>query len=140
MVKRWPGSDEAASAYVELGDYYFDQSNAYRALVAYRKGLEHGGLGAELEAYARYRLGWTYYNIEVFDQGAEELARVGAAQERGALADAARDDLPRFLLELEPALRAPLVARVCGQDGACLSRLEDRTLRLRRESGRVTPP
>ncbi|MFT5686810.1 MAG: TolA-binding protein, partial [Myxococcota bacterium] len=104
LVRDFPGSDFAASAYVQIGEHHFDRNDAYKALLAYKHATEIPG--HDKVDYARYKLGWCYYNVGEYDQAIVMMRAVASrppATETGAiqLAEEAQRDLVRFYIDTE---------------------------------------
>ena len=64
LVKNYPQSRFTPDAYVMIGEYYFDNNNAYKALLAYKKAT--GYRNSDKYAFAMYKLGWCYYNCLLY--------------------------------------------------------------------------
>lgn len=76
LVKQYPDSAFVPDAYVNIGEYYFDNNNAYKALLAYKKAAafrEHSKY-----AYSMYKLGWCYYNVGEYGKGIDTMKAVVA--------------------------------------------------------------
>lgn len=83
LVKTFPNSRLLPEAYVGIGDYYFDQNSAFKALMAYQKAAAFEDSPVAL--YARYRLAWCYYNVGEYEKAIENMKAVA---EEGARPDA----------------------------------------------------
>ena len=48
-------------AYVLIGEYWFDENQAFKALTAYQRAAAYKD--SEKYAFAKYKLAWCYYNV-----------------------------------------------------------------------------
>jgi tetratricopeptide (TPR) repeat protein len=107
LVKLFPDSHFVPDAFVQIGEYYFDHDNAYKALLAYKKATayrEHDKYG-----FAMYKLAWCYYNVGEYGKSivtmkavvAYSMAQVqaGAAGSKLELGEEALKDLVRFFAD-----------------------------------------
>ena len=104
LVRSYPDSELVPDAYLQIGEYYFDNEEVYKALLAYKKASAYRH--HEHYALALYKLSWCYYNVGEYGQALDTLKRVitwsdgaiEAGQERGAvdLREEAYADLVRF--------------------------------------------
>lgn len=107
LVKLFPDSSFVPDAYVQIGEYYFDHDNAYKALLAYKKATayrEHEKYG-----FAMYKLAWCYYNVGEYGKAivtmkavvAYSMAQVqaGASGSKLELGEEALKDLVRFFAD-----------------------------------------
>ena len=108
LVKTYPESGYVADAYVQIGEYYFDNNNAYKALLAYQKASAYRD--SPKYAFAMYKLAWCYYNVGEYGKAIDTMKSVVAysmaAQEAGAgtksniqLQEEALKDLVRFFAD-----------------------------------------
>jgi tetratricopeptide (TPR) repeat protein len=108
LVKTYPESGYVPDSYVQIGEYYFDNNNAYKALLAYQKASAYRD--SPKYAFAMYKLGWCYYNVGEYGKAIDTMKQVVAysmaAQSSGAasksniqLQDEALKDLVRFFAD-----------------------------------------
>ncbi len=108
LVKTYPESSYVPDAYIQIGEYYFDNNNAYKALLAYQKASAYRD--SPKYAFAMYKLAWCYYNVGEYGKAIDTMKSVVAysmaAQEAGAgqksnitLQDEALKDLVRFFAD-----------------------------------------
>jgi tetratricopeptide (TPR) repeat protein len=105
LVKLYPSSSWVPDAYILIGEYYFDNNDAFPALRAYLKAsayTEHPRYG-----FAMYKLGWSYYNVEEYGKAIDTMKRVvaysmeqsGSDQSKVRLEEEALKDLVRFFAD-----------------------------------------
>ena len=104
LVKLYPQSSFVPDAYVLIGEYYFDNDNAFGALKAYQKATQF--TDSPKYAFAMYKLGWCYYNVGDYGKGIETMKAVvtysmnqGADAKGIQLQDEALKDLVRFFAD-----------------------------------------
>ena len=112
LVKAYPDSQFVPDAYVLIGEYYFDQNNAYKALLAYQKASAYKD--HPKYSFAMYKLAWCYYNVGEYGKAIDTMKAVvtfsmttAAAQQgqqmdekaRLTLQDEALKDLVRFFAD-----------------------------------------
>jgi cellulose synthase operon protein C len=70
LIARYPRSRFATEAWVRIGEYYFDEYTQPNALANAADAYEHAILDANHPLYdkALYKLGWTYYRMDRFDE------------------------------------------------------------------------
>ncbi|MCB9745781.1 MAG: tetratricopeptide repeat protein [Alphaproteobacteria bacterium] len=95
LVKTYPTSEHVQAAYVVLGDYYFDQNNAYKALLAYMKATNY--TDGDQTQYARYKLAWCYYNVGEYGKAIESMERA-VLESRARVAESLTPDSPEARL------------------------------------------
>ena len=61
LVKTYPESAKIPDAYVLIGEYWFDENQAYKALTAYQKAAAFKT--HDKYAFANYKLAWCYFNV-----------------------------------------------------------------------------
>jgi len=110
LVRTYPESRLVSDAYVMIGEYYFDNNNAYKALVAYRKAASFGR-DSEKYAFSMYKLAWCYYNVGEYGKSIDTMKAVvahamaeaskedGKARSRIQLQEEALKDLVRFFAD-----------------------------------------
>lgn len=74
LVKLYPQSSFVPDAFVLIGEYYFDENNAYQALRAYQKATQYKD--SEKYPFAMYKLGWCYYNVGDYGKGIDTMKAV----------------------------------------------------------------
>jgi tetratricopeptide (TPR) repeat protein len=86
LVRSYPDSVFVPDAFVQIGEYYFDENNAYRALQAYQKAAKFRN--SEKFGFALYKLSWCYYNVAEFGKAIDTMKRVVALE--GSETDASK--------------------------------------------------
>ena len=76
LTKQYQDSQYVPDAHVNIGEYYFDNNNAYKALLAYKKATAYRD--SEKYAFSLYKLGWCYYNVGEYSKGIETMKQVVA--------------------------------------------------------------
>lgn len=76
LVKTYPESPFVPDAYVQIGEFYFDDNNAYKALLAYQKAAAYRD--SDKYAFALYKLGWCYYNVGEYGKAIDTMKTVVA--------------------------------------------------------------
>ncbi len=105
LVRMYPDSQFVPDTYVNLGEYYFDKDNAYKALTNYKKATayrDHDKYGFSL-----YKLAWCYYNVGEYGKSISSMKQVvsySMADATGSssklqLQDEALKDLVRFFAD-----------------------------------------
>jgi TolA-binding protein len=104
LVKLYPQSSFVPDSYVLIGEYFFDNDNAYGALKAYLKATQYKD--SEKYPFAMYKLAWCYYNVGDYGKGIETMKAVVAHamadqnQKTGIrLEEEALKDLVRFFAD-----------------------------------------
>ena len=107
LVRTYPESAYLPDAYVQIGEYYFDENNAYKALIAYQKATRYKD--SPQYAFANYKLAWCYYNVGEYGKGIETMKGVvqysmtaqdgSDDKKRLTLQDEALKDLVRFFAD-----------------------------------------
>jgi tetratricopeptide (TPR) repeat protein len=105
LTKQYPDSTYIADAYVNIGEYYFNETeNAYKALLAYKKATGYPDSGKY--SFALYKLAWCYYNVGEYGKAIDTMKSVvtytqnqGNAQKAIQLQDEALKDLVRFFAD-----------------------------------------
>jgi tetratricopeptide (TPR) repeat protein len=107
LVRSYPDSGYVPDAFVQIGEYYFDENNAYRALQAYRKAAKFRD--SEKFGFALYKLSWCYYNVAEYGKAIDTMKRVVALESAGEgsrkkktailLSEEALKDLVRFFAD-----------------------------------------
>lgn len=105
LVRTYPESGYVPDAYVLIGEYYFDQNNAYKALLAYQKAARYKD--SPKYAFAMYKLAWCYYNVGEYGKGIDTMKAVvaysmadqGTDKSKLTLQEEALKDLVRFFAD-----------------------------------------
>ena len=96
LVRTYPDSGYLPDSYVQIGEYYFDENNAYKALMAYQKATRYKD--SPQYAFANYKLAWCYYNVGEYGKGIETMKGVVAFSMTAA---EGQDDKKRLTLQEE---------------------------------------
>jgi tetratricopeptide (TPR) repeat protein len=107
LVRTYEASNYRADAYVQIGEYYFDANNAYKALTAYQNATKYKD--SPQYAFANYKLAWCYYNVGEHGKAIDTMKGVvaysmtpaegQADSKRLTLQDEALKDLVRFFAD-----------------------------------------
>jgi len=107
LVRTYPDSEFVPDAFVQIGEYYFDENNAYRALQAYQKAAKYRN--SQKYGFALYKLAWCYFNVAEYGRAIDTMKRVVSLEGSGAqgsqkktsirLAEEALKDLVRFFAD-----------------------------------------
>ena len=107
LVKSYPESGWVPDAYVMIGEHYFEDSNAYKALLAYQKASAYRN--SDKYPFAMYKLAWCYYNVGEYGKSIDTMKSVvaysmsseagGGAKSNLQLQDEALKDLVRFFAD-----------------------------------------
>ncbi len=105
LVRTYPDSGYVPDSYVLIGEYYFDNNNAYKALIAYQKAARYKD--SPKYAFAMYKLAWCYYNVGEYGKAIDTMKAVVAysmANQDGdksklTLQEEALKDLVRFFAD-----------------------------------------
>lgn len=99
LVRSYPNSKFLAAAYVQIGEYHFDNNAAFKALGAYKQAtLDKSG---EWYAFANYKLAWCYYNVSEYGKAIETMKHVVAFSMTGAEGQSEADAKKRVNLQEE---------------------------------------
>ena len=79
LIGRYPKSKFVTEAWVRIGEYYFDAYNDRQALAKAVEAYEAAVKDKQSPLYdkALYKLGWTYYKMDRFDDAVDPLPRPG---------------------------------------------------------------
>ena len=96
LVNEYPNSQYVPDAYLQMGDYFFEEHQTFAAKNNYEEVLEFSDY--RNFDYALYQLGWTHYNMEDEDRASADyfkrvVEREQDAAEWGLLANRAINDL-----------------------------------------------
>lgn len=106
LTKNYTNSQYLPSAYIAIGEYWFERNDAYKALQQYQKATRYKN--SPKYGFATYKLAWCYYNVNEYDKAIETMKSVvsysQAAAESGdrkklTLYDEALKDLVRFFAD-----------------------------------------
>lgn len=104
LVKLYPQSSFVPDSYVLIGEYYFENDNAFGALKAYQKATQY--TDSPKYPFAMYKLAWCYYNVGDYGKGIETMKAVvtySMNQEQNSsgiqLQEEALKDLVRFFAD-----------------------------------------
>jgi cellulose synthase operon protein C len=106
LTKEYSESEYIPGAFVQIGEYYFDRNNAYKALNAYKQAAKYKNFSNY--GFAVYKLSWCYYNVGEYDnaiEGMKTVVRYSETQKASGdkkaltLQDEALKDLVRFFAD-----------------------------------------
>lgn len=104
LVKQYPESGYVADTYVNIGEYYFEDNNAYKALQAYKRAASFRD--SPKYSFALYKLAWCYFNVGEYDNAINTMKSVvsytqtqGEKDKAIQLQDEALKDLVRFFAD-----------------------------------------
>jgi cellulose synthase operon protein C len=105
LTQQYSGSRYTADAYVNIGEYYFDNNNAYKALQAYKQATRFQD--SPQYGFALYKLAWCYFNVQEYDAAIDHMKQViSYSQDSGdgtakkvTLQEEALKDLVRFFAD-----------------------------------------
>lgn len=105
LVKTFPNSEFVPDSYLAIGEYWFDNNNAFKALSNYLKASTYQESRSYI--FALYKLAWCYYNVGENAKAIESMKQVitssgdeGApGANRLSLKDEALNDLVLFYAE-----------------------------------------
>ncbi|MCB9678897.1 MAG: tetratricopeptide repeat protein [Alphaproteobacteria bacterium] len=105
LVKLYPESAYVPDAYILIGEYYFENNEAFPALKAYLKASSY--TNHPKYGFAKYKLAWCYYNVGEYDQAIgnmKEVVQYSMAADQSQksniqLQDEALKDLVRFFAD-----------------------------------------
>ena len=101
LVRTYPDSAFTPDTYILLGEQFFDDNEAFKALRAYQRATQYPE--HDKYSYALYMLAWSQYNVGDIDAGIDTLKRVvGLARTTGdplALEQDAVRDLVMFFTD-----------------------------------------
>ncbi len=66
LIQAFPGTRYSVEIHMRLGEYYFSMEDLTRAITHYRYVVETGE--PEYVEKALYKLGWTYYNLDRYEE------------------------------------------------------------------------
>jgi cellulose synthase operon protein C len=80
LVKTYPDSGFVPDAYNAIGEYYFNNNNAYKALQAYKRAAAYKD--SKIYTFALYKMGWCYYNVGEFGTAIDTMKELVAETDR----------------------------------------------------------
>lgn len=80
LVKTYPDSTFIPDAYNAIGEYYFNNNNAYKALQNYKRAAKY--TQSKIYTFALYKMGWCYYNVGEYTTAIDTMKELVAEQDR----------------------------------------------------------
>jgi len=80
LVKSYPKSDFVPDSYNAIGEYYFNNNNAFKALQAYKRAAQFPD--SKIYTFALYKMAWCYYNVGEFGEAIEVMKELVAESDR----------------------------------------------------------
>ncbi len=74
LLAEFPQTEYTPQVMLYFGDYHFDEGDMFQALESYQQVVKFQD--SPIYGYARYKLGWTYFNIENYERAMEEFLNV----------------------------------------------------------------
>jgi len=71
LVRTYPESPFVPDSWNAIGEYYFNNNNAFKALQAYKKAAEFPK--SRIYTFALYKMGWCYYNVGEYDTAIDTM-------------------------------------------------------------------
>jgi tetratricopeptide (TPR) repeat protein len=104
LIRDFPKSQFVPDAYIQLGNYYFDNNKLIPAKQNYEKARDTGA--PKIYAYAIYKLAWCDYNSGDYEAGLKKLQEAvqyaeTRGEELGDLKTEALNDLTVFYVQLD---------------------------------------
>jgi tetratricopeptide (TPR) repeat protein len=104
LIRDFPKSQFVPDAYIQLGNYYFDNNKLIPAKQNYEKARDTGV--PKIYAYAIYKLAWCDYNTGDYEAGLKKLQETveyaeTRSEELGDLKTEALNDLTVFYVQLD---------------------------------------
>ena len=96
LVRQYQDSAYRADSFVQIGEFYFDANNAYKALNAYQQAVRYKD--SPQYAFANYKLAWCFYNVGDMDKAIETMKGVVQYSMTGTEGS---DDKKRIMLQEE---------------------------------------
>jgi tetratricopeptide (TPR) repeat protein len=105
LTRTYGSSNYLPDAYVQIGEYYFDKNNAFKALSNYKNATKYKN--SPKYGFAKYKLAWCYYNVGDYGLVIEHMKFVvsysqsseGSDKKRMTLQEEALKDLVRFFAD-----------------------------------------
>jgi len=80
LVKSYPKSDFVPDSYNAIGEYYFNNNNAFKALQAYKRAAQFPD--SKIYTFALYKMAWCYYNVGEFGEAIDTMKELVAETDR----------------------------------------------------------
>ncbi len=80
LVKSYPKSDFVPDSYNAIGEYYFNNNNAFKALQAYKRAAAFKD--SKIYTFALYKMGWCYYNVGEYGTAIDTMKELVAETDR----------------------------------------------------------
>ena len=80
LVKSYPKSDFVPDSYNAIGEYYFNNNNAFKALQAYKRAAAF--TDSKIYTFALYKMAWCYYNVGEYGTAIETMKELVAETDR----------------------------------------------------------
>lgn len=80
LVKSYPKSDFVPDSYNAIGEYYFNNNNAFKALQAYKRAANFPD--SKIYTFALYKMAWCYYNVGEFGEAIDTMKELVAESDR----------------------------------------------------------
>ncbi len=74
LLSEFPQTEYQPQALLLIGDYYFDEGEMFEALDAYQRVVQFPE--SPVYQYARYKMGWAYFNLSNYEQALEQYLKV----------------------------------------------------------------
>ena len=74
LIKHYPTSKYVPEAYLMIAEYYFDNAQLDKALLAYKKITQYKN--SKVYSFALYKMGWCYFNLNKFDKALAQFVSV----------------------------------------------------------------
>ena len=105
LVKKYPDSPWVPDAYVYIGEYYFDDNKAFKALLAFKRATAYPN--SDMYGYSMYKLAWCQYNVGEYGPAIQTMKQVvaysmadgGGDSRKVQLEEEALRDLVRFFAD-----------------------------------------
>jgi cellulose synthase operon protein C len=99
LVREFPDSDMAPDAFLQIGEFRFDNAELMPALAAYSRAASFEDY--ERRPYALYKKGWVLYNLGEYDEALDTMKRVIVLSDdsRISLEQEAMRDLVRICVD-----------------------------------------
>lgn len=122
LIRDFPNTKYVPNVLLSFGEYYFNQDDARNALKAYQKATQFKN--SDIYAYAHYKEGWSYYNLDRKDKALEIFIEVLEYSEKHpeaptskSLIKQARKDIVRTYSHVgNPDKAIPFLQDISGDD------------------------
>ena len=75
FIAQYPNSPQSAFAYVEMGEYFFQDRN-YKQAVVYLSKVDQRSISSQKRSDVQYKLGYSYFATKNFDKALVEFNKV----------------------------------------------------------------